>query len=169
MKKPKNERYALIELEHAPNGFACEGKIGRAFCRNEAWVAYRETPESPRTYKCAECAPGVPDLYRTYDVYFDWSPSGKRNGERRVVTGIIARCEAEALMLYRAFVDRSKLVEAPVRTKIADERWNESVMLIDESADEDQFLDMVRRACDGDSNLRRSFEDILNVQPACMA
>jgi len=160
----KRDAYALFGLEYAPKGFACDTKRGRGWCRKPALVAYAENPELPddHTYKCEDDAPGFPDVFYVYDVYFDWNPRHERTGERRVVTGVIARCEPEALVLYQAFVDRSKLVDAPTRTRIDGEDWNESVHFVRADATEEQFLDFVRAAIDGDAQCRAYFADVLD-------
>jgi hypothetical protein len=156
--------FAYTDLDYSPRGYSCDTLIGDEGCPEPAFVDYRDNPEyDDRTYKCQEHAPAFPDTFHVYDVYFDWE-AGLSGGERRVVTGVIARGVNEALLLYRAFVGSSRLVEDSLGDQSSDDEageWNENVMLIDERATEEQFLDYIESAIALDKALAPSFEDFV--------
>lgn len=161
------QAFAYGGLDYSPRGFACDTSeevhgVDQA-CPNPAFVDYRENPEyEDGTYKCQEHAPAFPDVFRSYDVYFDWEHDG--GVERRVVTNVIARGEHEALLLYKAFVNDSKLVEGDSDTsdELSDD-WNAEAMLMSERESETTFLDYIERAISLDATLEASFEDLFET------
>ncbi len=155
--------FAYVDLEYAPKGFACDTRIGEdVWCPARATIDYRRRHEyEDHTYKCDEHAPAVPDVFRVYDVYFDWEPCGRDIHERRVVTGVIARGVNEALLLYRSAVNSSQLAGECEAAAHGLDDWNASVDELPQSVTEDDFLDYLDDAVRRDKALAPWFEDVL--------